>query len=70
MACRAAIRGVADALAENGTAGVMRRARRMREELGAPAGQAARGAMAAQELELLAQRQSAAARLSPERPLR
>eukprot|EP00965_Chrysotila_dentata_P067972 2248582-Pleurochrysis_carterae.AAC.1 len=48
----------------------MRRARRMREELGAPAGQAARGAMAAQELELLAQRQAAATRLSPERPLR
>eukprot|EP00965_Chrysotila_dentata_P178510 5895386-Pleurochrysis_carterae.AAC.1 len=42
----------------------------MREELGAPAGQAARGAMAAQELRQLAQRQAAMARRSPDRPLR
>eukprot|EP00965_Chrysotila_dentata_P062958 2085124-Pleurochrysis_carterae.AAC.1 len=62
LTCRAAVRAVVDALAASGAAGVMRRACRMRKELGAPAGLAARGAMAAQELGLLEQRQAAAAR--------
>eukprot|EP00965_Chrysotila_dentata_P046999 1560222-Pleurochrysis_carterae.AAC.1 len=69
-ACQAAVRATVDALAVSGAAGIMRCARRMCEELGAPAGLAARGAMAAQELGLLEQRQSAAARQSQERPPR